>query len=107
MIASENAATNRISRRTFGKLAALGLIASAGPLPAPSTLDAGIAAYSYNSLPLADMIAHLHALHISENEMSRGEFMVMNHPGDDLFRSARTKLDRAGIRCVSYYCATL
>jgi hypothetical protein len=33
--------------------------------------------------------------------------LVMNHPGDDLFHSARTKLDRAGIRCVSYYSATI
>ena len=107
MIASENAANNRMSRRTFGKLAAVGLIASAVPLPASSKLDVGIGAYSYHNLTLDDMIAQLHALHISEIEMSRGEFMVMNHPGDDLFRSARTKLDRAGIRCVSYYSATL
>jgi hypothetical protein len=33
--------------------------------------------------------------------------LVMNHPGDDLFHSARTKLDRAGIRCVSCYSATI
>ena len=39
--------------------------------------------------------------------MSRGEFMLMNHPSDDLFHSARSKLDAAGIRCVSYYTATI
>jgi sugar phosphate isomerase/epimerase len=31
----------------------------------------------------------------------------MNHPGDELFRSVRAKLDRSGIRCVSYYSATI
>src|SRR5258707_5514379 len=39
--------------------------------------------------------------------MSRGEFMLMNHPTDDLVREAHSKLDRAGIRCVSYYSATI
>ena len=33
--------------------------------------------------------------------------MLMNHPTEELFCSARTKLDRAGIRCVSYYTATI
>src|ERR1700731_1652094 len=107
MIASENTANNSMSRRTFGKLAALGLVASAVPLHASSKLDVGIGTYSYHNLTLDDMIAQLNALHISEIEMSRGEFMVMNHPHDDLFHSARTKLDRAGIRCVSYYSATI
>ncbi|PYX60340.1 MAG: sugar phosphate isomerase/epimerase [Acidobacteria bacterium] len=96
-----------MSRRTFGKLAAVGLVASAVPLHGSSKLDIGIGTYSYHNLTLDDMIAQLNALNISEIEMSRGEFMVMNHPGDDLFHAARTKLDRAGIRCVSYYSATI
>jgi sugar phosphate isomerase/epimerase len=33
--------------------------------------------------------------------------MLMNYPTEELFRSARTKLERAGIRCVSYYTATI
>jgi sugar phosphate isomerase/epimerase len=33
--------------------------------------------------------------------------MLMNHPPDELFHAARTKLDRAGVRCVSYYSATI
>jgi sugar phosphate isomerase/epimerase len=107
MIASENAANNRMTRRTFGQLAAVGLAAAAVPLHASSKLDVGIGTYSYHNLTLDDMIAQLKALDISEIEMSRGEFMVMNHPGDDLFHSARAKLDRAGIRCVSYYGATI
>jgi len=75
MIASENAANNSMSRRTFGKLA-LGLVASAVPLHASSKLHVGIGTYSYHNLTLDDMIAQLNALHISEIEMSRGEFMV-------------------------------
>ena len=53
------------------------------------------------------MIVQLNALRVGEIEMSRGEFMLMNHPTEEMFRSARTKLDRAGIRCVSYYTATI
>jgi sugar phosphate isomerase/epimerase len=33
--------------------------------------------------------------------------MLMNHPTEELFHSARSKLDRAGVRCVSYYTATI
>src|SRR6266853_193593 len=107
MIPSESAENSSMSRRTFGKLAAVGLVASAVPLHGSSKLDIGIGTYSYHNLTLDDMIAQLNALNISEIEMSRGEFMLMNHPGDDLFHSARTKFDRAGIRCVSYYTATI
>jgi hypothetical protein len=53
------------------------------------------------------MIVQLNALNVREIEMSRGEFMLMNHPTDDLFHSARTKFDQAGIRCSSYYSATI
>ncbi len=107
MIASENAANNGMTRRTFGKLAALGWVAAAVPLHPSSKLDVGIGTYSYHNLTLDDMIAQLNALNITEIEMSRGEFMVMNHPGDDLLHAARTKLDRGRIRCVSYYSATI
>jgi sugar phosphate isomerase/epimerase len=33
--------------------------------------------------------------------------MVMSHPSDELFQTSRQKLDKVGIRCVSYYAATL
>jgi len=46
-------------------------------------------------------------LHNQQIEMSRGEFMILSHPKDELFRTAREKLDKASIRCVSYYAATL
>jgi len=100
-------ANTGISRRTFGKLAASGLITAAIPQPLSSKLDIGIGAYSYHNLTLEAMITQLNSLRISQIEMSRGEFMLMNHPGDDLFRAARNKLDAAGIRCVSYYSATV
>jgi hypothetical protein len=90
-----------ISRRRFGKLAASGLVAAAIPLPRSSQLDLGIGTYSYHNLTLDAMIAQLSSLKISEIEVSRGEFRLMNHPGDDLFRAARRKLDVAGIRCAS------
>ena len=96
-----------ISRRRFGKLAASGLVAAAIPLPWPGKLDVGIGTYSYHSLTLDAMIAQLNSLKITEIEMSRGEFMLMNHPGVGLFRAARSKLDVAGIRCVSYYSASV
>lgn len=96
------------SRRTFVKLAAgCGLVGATGQLWASHPLDIGIGTYSYHSLSTDDMIAQLTALRIREIEMSRDEFMVMSHPTDQLFRTTKDKLDRAGIRCVSYYSATL
>jgi len=96
-----------MTRRTFGKLVAVGLAAAGVPLHAFGRLDVGMGTYSYHNLSLDDMIAQLKALNISEIEMSRGEFMLMNHPGDDMFHSVRAKLNRTGIRCVSYYSATI
>jgi sugar phosphate isomerase/epimerase len=96
------------SRRTFVKLAAAcGLVGTAGYLWAYNPLNIGIGTYSYHSLSMDDMIAQLTALRIREIEMSRDEFMVMSHPTEQLFRTTKEKLDRAGIRCVSYYSATL
>ena len=98
---------NGITRRTFAKLAASGLVARVLALDALRPLDVGIGAYSYHNLTVDAMIAQLSSLKISEIEMSRGEFMLMNHPNDDLFHVVRSKLDRAGIQCVSYYSATV
>jgi len=107
MAASRNFDTHSMTRREFGKLASGGLVAAALPWPSATKLNIGIGTYSYHNLSLDDMIIQLNALKVSEIEMSRGEFMLMNHPTDDLFRSARTKFDRAAIRCVSYYSATI
>ena len=40
-------------------------------------------------------------------EMSRGEFMLFSKPKAEKFKSVETKFDKAGIRCVSYYTATI
>jgi inosose dehydratase len=96
-----------ITRRTFVKTVAGGLAATTLPLHAAAKLNVGIGTYSYHNLSMDEMIVQLNALRVGEIEMSRGEFMLMNHPTEELFRSARTKLDRAGIRCVSYYTATI
>ena len=93
------------TRRAFLGAAASGVAAVAQP-KAHYRLNIGIGTYSYHSLSMDAMIEQLRALRIAEIEMSRGEFMLLSHPNDDLFRSARVKLERAGIRCVSYYAAT-
>jgi len=86
------------SRRAF----LLGLGAAAAP-----RLRIGVGTYSYHSLSMDEMIARLRRERIDEIEMSRGEFMLMRPPTPAMCRSAREKLDRAGIRCVSYYSATI
>jgi sugar phosphate isomerase/epimerase len=96
-----------ITRRNFVKTLAAALAATAVPLRASTSLNIGIGTYSYHNLSMDAMIVQLNALGVREIEMSRGEFMLMNHPTEDLFRSARAKFDLAGIRCVSYYTATL
>lgn len=87
--------------------AASSLICAADPLFAFSRLDIGIGTYSYHNLSIEDMIVQLNLLRIREIEMSRGEFMLLSHPKAELFSTTREKLDRAGIRCVSYYSATM
>jgi inosose dehydratase len=96
-----------ITRRQFAK--GMAAIATLAALPArvDHKLNIGIGTYSYHNLSLDDMIIQLKALRISEIEMSREEFMLFSKPSDALFRSTREKLDRAGVRCVSYYAATL
>jgi inosose dehydratase len=97
----------QITRRSFAKTVAAAVAATTLPLRASTKLNVGIGTYSYHNLTLDQMIVQLNALDVREIEMSRGEFMLMNHPTDDLFHTARTKFDQAGIRCVSYYTATI
>ena len=96
-----------VNRREFVKTTSAGLLALSLPLPSSKKLNIGIGTYSYHNLSMDDMISQLKELNVSQIEMSRGEFMLMNHPTDELFQSARSKFDRAGIRCVSYYSATI
>ena len=96
------------TRRSFLKFAAAGgIVAAASPLMALNHLDIGVGTYSYHGLSVDDMIVQLNRLRVDRIEMSRGEFMLLSHPQDELFRTTREKLDRAGIRCVSYYSATI
>jgi len=95
-----------MTRRTFARALAFG-IGAFRATRASSQLRIGIGTYTYHSLSMNAMIERLTALHIKEVEMSRGEFMLMKPPTDDMCRSARSGFDRAGIRCVSYYTATI
>ena len=96
-----------INRREFAQSLAAGMILGMAPWCAGTKLRIGIGTFSYHNLSIDDMIVQLKDLRIQEIEMSRGEFMLFSKPQDALFRSTREKLDRADIRCVSYYTATL
>ena len=96
-----------ITRRTFHYGIAAGIGVMRDTLQAADRLKIGIGTYTYHNLSLDDMIIQLNALRISEIEMSRGEFMLMKPPTVQMCESARSKFDHAGIRCVSYYTATI
>lgn len=95
-----------MTRRRFAGALAAG-VAAPSRIPAAYRLNIGIGTYTYHSLSIDEMIQRLVALNIREIEMSRGEFMLMKPPTDEMCRSARDGFDRAGIRCVSYYTATI
>jgi sugar phosphate isomerase/epimerase len=90
-----------ISRRAF-----LGASICA-PLYGTGKLNLGIGTFSYHGLSMDAMIVQLQRLEIREVEMSHGEFMVFSKPKAEQFAAARAKFDAAGIRCVSYYAATI
>ena len=96
-----------MTRRSFAQTVAAGVAMTAVRFRARRALNIGIGTYSYHNLSIDEMIVQLKALGVQEIEMSRGEFMLFSKPEDKLFRSTREKLDRAGIRCVSYYTATI
>lgn len=70
-------------------------------------LNIGVGTFSYHSLSIDETIERLRQQRIREIEMSRGEFMLMKPPTPEMCSAVRAKLDRAGIRCVSYYTATI
>jgi sugar phosphate isomerase/epimerase len=96
-----------VSRRTFVQSIAGGVSLAVAPLQAYSRLNIGVGTFSYHNLSIDDMIVQLNALRVQEIEMSRGEFMLFSKPEAALFSATKEKLERAGIRCVSYYTATL
>jgi len=92
-----------MTRRTFmGTAACLTVSARAA-----TKLNLGIGSYTYHSLSIDDMITQLKRLEIHEIKMSHGPFMLFSHPDPEKFEAARSKFDAAGIRCVSYYAATI
>src|ERR1035438_10149841 len=96
-----------LTRRTFARAVAAGIGIAGATALAAARLRIGIGTYTYHNLSIDEMIARLTALRITEIEMSRGEFRLMKPPTDEMCQSARRKFDHAGIRCVSYYTATI
>jgi sugar phosphate isomerase/epimerase len=95
------------TRRSFQGLLACGIAVGWLPAETARRLNIGVGTFSYHNLSIDDMIVQLTQLGIKEIEMSRGEFMLMQPPTAEMCQSAREKFDRAGIRCVSYYTATI
>jgi sugar phosphate isomerase/epimerase len=95
-----------ITRRAFVSTTVSALASSRVAMTA-GKLNLGIGTYTYHSLSIDDMIVQLNRLRIEEIEMSRGEFMLFSRPSPEMFTSVKSKLDRAGIQCVSYYTATI
>ena len=92
------------SRRSFLRMAAAGgAMCAATPIFALSKLDIAIGSYSYHSISLDAMIFQLNRLRIREIEISQDEYILLTNPKEDLFHATREKLDRAGVRCWSYY----
>jgi len=96
-----------MTRRSFATSTVAGTIAVGMGLRAANRLNIGIGTYTYHRISVDDMVVQLKALGITEIEMSRVEFMLMTPPSDEMCSSAKTKFDGAGIRCVSYYAATV
>lgn len=95
----------KLSRRDV--VTGLAGVAAAMPLRGSEPFTIGVGTFSYHSLSIDEMIAQLKRLRIEEIEMSRGEFMLMKPPTPAMCQTARAKFDSAGIRCVSYYTATI
>src|ERR1700681_3707968 len=96
-----------MTRRAFTSAVASAFRPAGVALAAAKKLNLGIGTYTYHSLSIDDMIVQLKRLQIREIEMSRGEFMLFSKPAPETFQSAKSKLDSAGIRSVSYYTATI
>jgi len=96
-----------LTRRTFARRFTSIVACSSFQAAAAAKLNLGIGTYSYHSLSVEDMIVELKRLQIREIEMSRGEYMLMRKPSPEMFESAKNKLNSAGIKCVSYYAATI
>src|SRR5437660_11316509 len=96
-----------MTRRTFmgtaGSVAASLTVSTSAAVK----LNLGIGTYTYHSLSIDDMITQLKRLEIREIEMSLGDYMLFKKPKPEQFQAVKSKLDKAGIKCVSYYSATI
>ena len=88
-----------ITRRSFVKTVAGGLAATALPLRAAAKLNVGIGTYSYHNLSMDEMIVRLNALRVREIEMSRAEFMLMNHFKRNCFVRLEPNFNQQEIHC--------
>jgi sugar phosphate isomerase/epimerase len=104
--AAAEAGAVSMTRRDLAKAGA-GAIFTGALNAASHKLKLGIGCFTYHNLSVDDMIAELKALEIEEIEMSRGEFMNFSKPPVERFESFRSKIDAAGIKCVSYYAPTI
>lgn len=98
------------SRRQLLRLAGAAPVAAFAGISraaVPHHLNIGVGTFSYHTLTLDQMIVQLKQNRVDEIEMSHGEFMLMKPPSVEMVESARRKFDAAGIRCVSYYTATI
>lgn len=95
-----------ITRRHFAATLA-GTLAALRTASAAPRLKIGVGTFSYHSLSTDDMITQLKKNGVTEIEMSRDEFMLMKPPSEQMCQEVRQKLDATGIRCVSYYTATI
>jgi sugar phosphate isomerase/epimerase len=96
-----------LTRRQFTGAMASAIAASRLTAAGAGRLRLGIGTYTYHGLSIDDMILQLKRLQIQEIEMSLGQFMLFSHPTPEAFTDVRSRLDRAGIKCVSYYTATI
>ncbi len=96
-----------ITRRAFTAAVGATVLGTTVRSRSADTLNLGVGTFSYHTLPMDEMIAQLKLLKISEIEMSQGEFMLMQPPTAAMCQAAGDKFDQAGIRCVSYYTATI
>lgn len=96
-----------VSRRSFSFTVGAGLVSIACTRNDEPRLNIGVGTFSYHLLSMDEMIVQLRRLNIKEVEMSRGEFMLMKPPTPDMCQAARDRFERADIRCVSYYTATI
>jgi sugar phosphate isomerase/epimerase len=95
-----------ITRRHFCAAAAMAGVAAARAAD-DFRLKLGVGTFSYHNLSMPDMVVRLKQLGVKEIEMSHGSFMLMKPPTPAMVESARKTFDSAGIRCVSYYTATI